>query len=109
MIPGISRALATIFAGLSVGLDKHSAVEFSFLLAIPTMLAATTFDLIKTRFLFSANEYLLLLTGLIGSFISALFTIKLLLNFTKHHSFNLFAYYRIILAFFFWLIFCNKQ
>ena len=105
MIPGVSRAMATIFGGLGVGLSRKSAVEFSFLLAVPTMLAATTLDLVKTSFLFTGREYLLLVIGFIGAFISALIAVKGLLNFVQKHSFKLFAVYRIILALFFWLIY----
>jgi len=105
MIPGVSRAMATIFGGLGVGLSKKSATEFSFLLAIPTMLAATSFDLMKTRFLLDTKEYFILLIGFIGAFVSALVTVKGLLNFVQKHSFRVFAVYRIVLAFFFWLIY----
>src|SRR3990170_2958103 len=102
MIPGVSRAMATIFGGLGVGLTRKSAVEFSFLLAVPTMLAATTLDLIKTSVLFTGNDYALLFVGFVGAFISALITVKGLLNFVQKHSFKLFAVYRIILALIFW-------
>ncbi|OGM29784.1 undecaprenyl-diphosphatase UppP [Candidatus Woesebacteria bacterium RIFCSPHIGHO2_01_FULL_41_10] len=105
IIPGVSRAMATIFGGRSVGLNRKSATEFSFLLAIPTMLVATLFDLAKTSFLFSNKEYALLLIGFVGAFISALITIKQLVNFIQKHSFKAFAYYRIILAAIFWLIY----
>ncbi|OGY17951.1 MAG: undecaprenyl-diphosphatase UppP [Candidatus Chisholmbacteria bacterium RIFCSPLOWO2_01_FULL_50_28] len=102
MIPGVSRAMATIFGGLGVGLTRKSAVEFSFLLAVPTMLAATTLDLIKTNFLFTGKDYLLLSIGFVGAFISALITVKGLITFVQKHSFKLFAVYRIILALIFW-------
>lgn len=102
MIPGVSRAAATIFGGLGVGLDRESAVAFSFLLAVPTMLAATGLDLIKSGFAFSPNDFALLAVGFIGAFASAMATIKYLINFVKSHSFRVFAYYRIILAALFW-------
>jgi undecaprenyl-diphosphatase len=98
VIPGVSRALATIFGGLAVGLDKKTATEFSFLLTIPTMAAATGYDLLKTGFLFSSQEYLMLFVGFILAFVSALLTVKWLVNFVASHSFRLFAFYRIILA-----------
>lgn len=98
MIPGVSRAAATIFGGLFLGLTRSQAVEFSFLLAIPTMLAATALDLLKSNLNFSGNEYLLLSIGFIGAFITAIISIKFLLNFIKNHTFIPFGIYRIILA-----------
>lgn len=103
MIPGVSRAAATIFGGLFLGLTRKEAVEFSFLLAIPTMLAATSLDLIKSNLYFSSNEYLLLLIGFTGAFITAAISIKFLLNFIKNHTFIPFGIYRIALAILFWL------
>lgn len=103
MIPGVSRAAATIFGGLFLGLNRVEAVEFSFLLAIPTMLAATSLDLIKSNLYFSGNEYLLLLIGFIGAFFTALASVKFLLNFIKKHTFIPFGIYRIALAVLFWL------
>lgn len=105
MIPGVSRAAATIYGGLGVGLTRESAVEFSFLLAVPTMLAATALDLFKVGFLFSGEEYLILTIGFVGAFISAMLTVKYLINYVKKHSFRVFAVYRIALAVIFWLIF----
>lgn len=105
IIPGVSRALVTIFGGLGVGLNKKTATEFSFLLAIPTMLTATGYDLLKTGFLFNSQEYLVLLVGFIVAFLSALIAIKWLIGFVASHSFRLFAVYRIFLALIFWLIF----
>ena len=103
IIPGISRAAATIFGGLALGLDRQSAVEFSFLLAIPTMIVATGFDLLKTSFTFTAQEISLLTIGFIGAFITALITVKYLLKFIQHHNFVLFGYYRIFLAVIWWM------
>ena len=105
MIPGVSRALTTIYAGLGENLTREAATEFSFLLAIPTMAAATGLDLLKSSFSFSSNQLLLLAVGFLGAFISALFTVKALINFVKKHDFKLFGYYRIILALVFWLAF----
>lgn len=103
IIPGVSRAAATIIGGLFVGAKRKTAVEFSFLLAIPTMAAATGLDLIKSDFAFSQNEYLLLLVGLTGSFIVAIFAVKFLLKFVQTHTFIPFGIYRIILALLFWI------
>ncbi len=104
MVPGVSRAAATIIGGLFLGLKRTAAVEFSFLLAIPTMLAATTLDLYKSEFNFSSDEITLLLVGLAGSFVTALFAIKFLLKFIKTHTFVPFGIYRIILAVLFWAL-----
>jgi len=101
-VPGVSRAMVTIFAGLGVGLSRKSATEFSFLLAIPTMIAATGLDLVETGFSFSYQEYLALLIGFLGAFLAAFLTVKALVGFVKGHSFRIFAFYRIILAFVFW-------
>lgn len=102
LVPGVSRAMVTIFAGLGVGLNRKSATEFSFLLAIPTMMGATGLDLVKVGFSFTRQEYLVLLVGFWGAFLAALLTVKALIGFVKKHSFRLFAFYRIILAFVFW-------
>ncbi len=102
VIPGVSRSAATVVGGLFVGAKRKVAVEFSFLLAIPTMVAATGLDLIKSNFAFSQNEYLLLLVGLLGSFIVAIFAVKFLLKFIQTHTFIPFGGYRIILALVFW-------
>ena len=101
-VPGVSRAMVTIFAGLGAGLSRKSATEFSFLLAIPTMVGATGLDLVKVGFSFTRQEYLVLLVGFLGAFLAALLTVKVLIGFVKKHSFRLFAFYRIILAFVFW-------
>lgn len=102
LVPGVSRAMVTIFAGLGVGLNRKSATEFSFLLAIPTMMGATGLDLVKVGFSFTRQEYLVLLVGFLGAFLAALLTVKALIGFVEKHSFRLFAFYRIILAFVFW-------
>jgi undecaprenyl-diphosphatase len=104
MIPGVSRAAATIIGGLVVGLKRKTIVEFSFLLAIPTMLAATALDLFKSAQVFKPEQFLSLGVGLAISFLVAIMAIKFLLNFIKHHSFLLFGVYRIAIALVFWLI-----
>jgi undecaprenyl-diphosphatase len=107
MIPGVSRAAATIVGGLILGLKRKTIVEFSFLLAVPTMLAATGLDLMKNVSQFSVAQLNLLSIGFIVSFFSALLGVKFLLAFIKHHSFISFGIYRIILALLFW-IFSNS-
>ena len=107
MIPGVSRAAATIVGGLILGLKRKTIVEFSFLLAVPTMLAATGLDLMKNAGQFSTAQLNFLSIGFIVSFFSALLGVKFLLTFIKHHSFISFGIYRIILALVFW-IFSNS-
>lgn len=103
MIPGVSRSAATIVGGLVLGLKRKTIVEFSFLLAVPTMLAATGLDLMKNASQFSAAQLNFLSIGFIVSFFSALLGVKFLLTFIKHHSFVSFGIYRILLALAFWL------
>ncbi len=98
IIPGISRSAATIVGGLYLGLKRVTVVEFSFLLAVPTMAAATGLDLLKNHSSFSTDMIGLLLVGFIISFIVALFVITALLKFIKNHTFVPFGVYRIIVA-----------
>lgn len=98
MIPGVSRSAATIIGGSALGLNRKTIVEFSFLLAAPTMFAATVLDLAKSGGSFSASQFELLLVGFVVSFIVAILAIKFLLNFIKKHSFVWFGIYRIIVA-----------
>lgn len=98
IIPGVSRAAATILGGIFLGAKRKTAVEFSFLLAVPTMLAATILDLKETRFAFTSYELSLLGVGLFVSFIVAFVVIKGLLQFVKNHTFVSFGMYRIILS-----------
>lgn len=102
MIPGVSRSATTILAGLFLGVKRKAAVEFSFLLAIPTMLAATILDIAKSDLTYIRQEYMLLLIGFIGSFVVALFTVKFFLKYIQHHTFIPFGVYRIVLAILFW-------
>lgn len=103
IIPGVSRAASSIIGGLFVGLKRKVAVEFSFLLAIPTMFAATSLDLVKENFNFSTNEIFLLVVGLLTSFIVALIVVKWFLKYIQNHNFIIFGIYRIILALLFWI------
>lgn len=98
LIPGVSRSAATIVGGLTNGLSRLDAVEFSFLLALPTMFAATGLDLVQTRLSFSPQEYSLLVLGLVIAFFSALMAIKTFLKFVSQNNFTYFAYYRLLLA-----------
>lgn len=98
MIPGVSRSAATIVGGLLLGFSRESIVEFSFFLAIPTMLAATGLDLWKTGFAFSAGEWGGLALGFLISFLVALVAVRWLLKYIQKHDFKIFAYYRLALA-----------
>ncbi len=104
MIPGVSRAAATIVGAMLLGLDRTSAVEFSFLLAVPTMAAATGLDLLKSNLAFTGNEILLLLIGTLGAFVTAAITIKFFIKFVQKNNFVGFGIYRIIVALLFILL-----
>lgn len=105
IVPGVSRSAATILGGLALGISRVVIVEFSFLLAVPTILAASSLDLYKSALSFSGCEIALLSVGFIVSFIVAWLSIKFLLSYIKKNSFSVFAWYRVILAFilFLWL------
>lgn len=103
MIPGVSRSAATIFGGLISGLSRDQAVEFSFFLAIPTMLAATGLDLMKSAGSFSTSEVYLILAGFIGAFVTAMLAVKFFIGYVRKHTFIPFGIYRILLAVIFWL------
>lgn len=107
VVPGVSRAAATIIGGLILGLKRKTIVEFSFLLAVPTMGAAVALDLIKSAQTFKPGDFLYLSIGFMVSFVVALFSIKFLLNFIKNHNFIPFGIYRIILALLFLFILKN--
>jgi len=98
MIPGVSRSGATIIGGLILGLNKKTAAEFSFFLAIPTIAAASLYDLIKNSSELSFSNLELIFVGLISAFISALFVIKWFINFVSKNNFTPFAIYRIIVG-----------
>ena len=98
IVPGVSRAAATIFGGLFSGLNRTAAVEFSFLLAVPTMAAATALDVLKSYKSFSGTDFSVLAVGMITSFLVAMLSIKFLLNFINKHDFTAFGVYRIVIA-----------
>ena len=95
MIPGTSRSGATMIGGLLVKLSRKSAAEFSFLLAIPTMFAATAYDLFKNRNELVVDDYSLLAVGFVTAFIVAFFTVKAMMQFLTTHTFVAFGIYRI--------------
>ena len=95
MIPGTSRSGATIVGALMMGADKRSAAEFSFFLAMPTMLGAFTLDLWKNRHLMTMDGASLIGVGFIVAFVSALFVVRSLLDFVSKRGYAVFAWWRI--------------
>jgi len=103
VVPGVSRAAATILGARIMGLDRSTAAEFSFLLAVPTMFAATGLDVWKSRDMIATSGFLTLFVGTVLSFFFAVLAVKFLVNYVKKHDFTVFGIYRIILAILFWL------
>lgn len=108
IFPGTSRSGATIIGGLLIGLSRPNAAEFTFYLAIPTMLGASLLKLVKFGLGFTGMELAILLVGMVVSFLVSVLVIKFLMNYIKKHDFKIFGYYRIILGIivlaYFWLI-----
>lgn len=98
IIPGTSRSGATIIGGLSMGLDREVATNFTFYLSIPVMFGASLLKLVKFGLNFTANELIILLIGMLSAFIISLIAIKFLLKYIKNNDFKVFGYYRIILG-----------
>ncbi len=98
LIPGVSRSAVTIMTGLLLGITRKEVVEFSFLLAIPTMTAATGLDIVKNMHTFSGNDVMSIAIGFIVSFLTAYCVIRWLLHFITHHTFIPFALYRIVIG-----------
>lgn len=98
MIPGVSRAAATITGGVFRGMSKKQAMEFSFLLAVPTMVVATGYDLIKTSNSYTSYEFGLLAIGCVTAFISAWIAVKLFISIVDTYGLAIFGYYRIVLG-----------
>ena len=105
MIPGVSRSGATIIGGLSMGLPRVVLAEFTFLLAVPTMAAATGYDILKNYSLFSLTDIHTMLIGFLTAFVVALVVVRWLLSYVKKHDFKVFAWYRIVLSIMFALVF----
>jgi undecaprenyl-diphosphatase len=99
VVPGVSRAAATIIGGLLLGMKRTAIVEFSFLLAIPTMAAATGLDLLESGTNFTPHEWEVLALGFVAAFVVAFLVVKWFLAYVSRHSFALFGWYRIALAF----------
>jgi undecaprenyl-diphosphatase len=98
MIPGVSRAGATIMGALMLRVDRPAATEFSFFLAIPTMLGATVYDLYKNRAILSFDGAVLIVIGFVVAFIAALFVVRRLVEFVSRNGFGVFAWYRIVVG-----------
>lgn len=98
IFPGTSRSGATIIGGLLIGLSRPNAAEFTFYLAIPTMLGASLLKLVKFGLAFTGIELAVLLVGMIISFLVSVVVIKFLMNYIKKHNFKVFGYYRILLG-----------
>lgn len=95
LIPGTSRSGATIIGGLLFGLSRRAATEFSFFLAIPTLILATLYQLYKERELLSFNDWGMWAAGFAAAFVSAFLCVRWLLRYIASHDFTLFAWYRI--------------
>ncbi|MGE4064278.1 MAG: undecaprenyl-diphosphate phosphatase [Rhodospirillaceae bacterium] len=98
MIPGVSRSGATIMGALLVGVERRAAAEFSFLLAIPTMLAATAYDLYKNRDALTTDNVTIIAVGFLSAFAVAFAVVRTVLGFISKHGFAPFAIYRIALG-----------
>lgn len=98
MVPGVSRSAATIFGGVFSGFNRQQAAEFSFLLAIPTMFAASGYDLLKERDNIHGNDLTILVFGGMVAFIVAFFAVKAFVSFLNKNGFKYFGYYRIALG-----------
>src|SRR5258706_1975367 len=95
LIPGTSRSGATIIGGMLFGLSRRAATEFSFFLAVPTLVAAGAYDLLKHRALFSANDLPMFGVGSVTAFVSAFVVVRWLIRYVATHDFKPFAWYRI--------------
>jgi undecaprenyl-diphosphatase len=98
MIPGVSRAAATIIGGMAVGLNRRTAAEFSFFLAVPTMLGASAKKMMDSYKTIQHHDIAILLLGSFVAFIVAMFAIKAFIGFLKQYGFKWFGYYRIVIG-----------
>ena len=98
MIPGVSRAGATIMGALMLGVSRPAATEFSFFLAIPTMFGASAYDLYKSRGELSFDNGTVIAVGFVVAFFAALVVVRWLVDFVSKHGFGVFAWYRIVLG-----------
>ena len=98
MVPGVSRSGATIVGAMLLGADKRAAAEFSFFLAIPTMVGAFVYDLYKSRAELSIDHGFIIAIGFVVSFITAIIVVKSFLGYVTRHGFTLFAWWRVIVG-----------
>ena len=98
LIPGTSRSGSTIIGGLSTGVSRKIAVEFSFFMGIPIMLGSSTLKIVKYGFKYSSSEIMYLTVALVATFIISMIVVRFLIDYLKKHDFQLFGWYRIILA-----------
>lgn len=98
MIPGTSRSGATIIGGMLSGLSRKAATEFSFFLAMPTMLGAATYDLIRNADVLTSDNLINISVGFVAAFIAAFLVVKALVKFVEKHTLRVFAWYRLILG-----------
>jgi undecaprenyl-diphosphatase len=105
LVPGVSRSGASIVGGLAQGISRKTVVEFSFLLAVPTILGAAGLDLMKSNLVFTGQEVALLGVGFIAAFFVAFVTIRWFIGIVSQRGFTIFALYRIALAVVFWTVF----
>lgn len=99
LIPGTSRSGSTILGAILLGTSRYIAAEFSFFMAVPVMIGASGYKLLKAGIAFSGLEWIVLAVGSIVSFIVSIFAIKFLMDYIKKHDFKVFGYYRIVLGF----------
>ena len=105
MIPGTSRSGATIIGGMLSGLSRKAATEFSFFLAMPTMLGAATYDLFRNANVLTSDNLVNISVGFMAAFVAALLVIKALVKFVEKHSLRVFAWYRKVLEILILIIF----
>jgi undecaprenyl-diphosphatase len=98
MVPGVSRAGATILGAVALGVDRRTATQFSFFLAIPTMLGATVVDLWKTPIMLNANAWVTISIGFAAAFATAMLVLPWLVRFVGRHDFSVFGWYRIAIG-----------
>jgi undecaprenyl-diphosphatase len=103
IIPGVSRSAASIIGGLALGLPRRTVVEFSFLIAVPTMAAATGLDLIKNASVFTQSDMTTLAVGFLVAFVTAWLGVRFLLSYIRTHDFTGFGVYRICAGLIAWM------
>lgn len=98
LIPGTSRSGSTIVGALLLGVDKRAAAEFSFFLAMPTMVGAFAFDLFKNRNVLTSADLPIITAGFIAAFVAALIVVRFLLNYVSRHGYSLFGWWRLVIG-----------